>query len=38
MEHHGKGLVAIFRGLVASTSKIFILAGALDTRLSFYEI
>ena len=30
--HHGKSLIAIFRDVFASTSKIFIFAGELDTR------
>ena len=36
--HHGKSLNAIFWDFFASTSKIFILAGVLDIRLSFYEV
>ena len=35
---HGKSLIAIFRDLFASTNKIFILAGGLGTRISFYEV
>ena len=38
MGHHNQSLIAIFRDFFASTSKIFILAGDLDTRLSFYEV
>ena len=35
--HHGKNLIAAFRDIFASTNKVFILAGWLGTRLSFYE-
>ena len=30
-------LISVFQERFASTNKIFILAGILDTRLSFYE-
>ena len=33
-----KSLIAIFWDFFASTSKIFILAEGLGTRLSFYEV
>ena len=36
--HCGKGLIAIFRDFFASINEIFILAGGLGTRLSFYEV
>ena len=36
--HRGKGLIAIFRGFFASTSKIFILAGGLRAGLPFYGV
>ena len=34
----GGGLIAIFRGFFGSANKIFILAGALGTGLSFYGV
>ena len=37
MEHCGESLISIFEEFFASIEKIFILAGGLGTRLSFYE-
>ena len=34
----GGGLIANFRGFFASAGKIFVLAGALGTALSFYGV
>ena len=34
----GKGLVAIFRDFFASISEMFIFAGGMGTRLSFYGV
>ena len=34
----GGGLIAIFRGFFASAGKMFVLAGALGTALSFYGV
>ena len=36
--HCVRGLFAIFLGFYATIDKIFILAGGLGTRVSFYEI
>ena len=36
--HYGKNLISVFQELFASIDKIFILAGRLGTRLSFYEV
>ena len=36
--HSGKNLVSVFQGFSASTSKAYILAGALGAGLSFYGI
>ena len=33
-----ENLITIFRDVFASTSKIFLLLGGLDTRLSFPEV
>ena len=35
--HYGKILSSVFQGFFASINKRFILAGRLDTRLSFCE-
>ena len=36
--HYGKSLISVFEEYFASFNKIFILAGRLGTRLSFYGI
>ena len=36
--HYGKILISVFQEFFASIDKIFILAGGLGTRLSFYEV
>ena len=36
--NYGKNLIAFFRNFFASINKIFILAGGLGTRLSFYSV
>ena len=36
--HYGKSLVSVFQEFFASINKIFILAGGLRTRLSFYGV
>ena len=36
--HHGKSLISVFQEFFASINNIFILAGTLGTRLSFYEV
>ena len=36
MAHYGKSLISAFQEFVARINKIFILAGRLGTRLSFY--
>ena len=38
MAHGGKGLISVFQGFSASIGGVFILAGGLGSRLSFYEI
>ena len=35
---YGKSIISIFQAFFASTNKIFLLAGRLVTRLSFYEV
>ena len=36
--HYGRSLISAFQEFFASVNKTFILAGRLDTRLSFYEV
>ena len=36
--HYGQSLTSVFQGFFASINKTFILAGRMDTRLSFYEV
>ena len=36
--HHGKGLISVFQEIFARISETSILAGKLDTRLSFYKV
>ena len=36
--HYGKSLISVFQKFFASVNKIFLLAGRLSTRLSFYEV
>ena len=36
--HYGKNLVPVFQEFFSIINKIFILTGALGTRLSFYEV
>ena len=36
--HYEKNLIFVFQGFSASIDNIFILAGGLGTRLSFYEV
>ena len=36
--HYGKSLISVFQRFFATINKIFILAGRLSTRLSFYEV
>ena len=36
--HNTKSLISIFQEFSSSINKAFILAGGLDTRLSFYEV
>ena len=36
--HYGKSLIAIFQDFFASTIKIFLLSGGLNTTLSFSEV
>ena len=38
MMHYMESLISIFQGFFANIDKIFILAGRLDPRLSFYEV
>ena len=38
LAQYGKSLISIFQEFFASINKIFILAGRLGTRLSFYEV
>ena len=35
--HYGKSLISVFQESFASINKIFILAGTLGTKLSFYK-
>ena len=36
--HYEKILISVFQEFVANINKIFILAGRLGTRLTFYEV
>ena len=36
--HYGKSLISVFQHFFGSIDKMFILAGRLGTRLSFYEL
>ena len=38
MAHYGKRLIAIFEDFFTSIKKIFIIAGRMGTKLSFYEV
>ena len=38
MAHYAKSLISIVQRIFVSIKKIFILAGRLDTKLSFYEV